>query len=94
VQVDVAVAGRRATTRACLDWTERQPHIGGAVGAAVGTRFLEVGWVTRHRSGRGLTVTPAGKTVLGESFEADLGEGGSAEAGAERASEARIAQLG
>jgi DNA-binding transcriptional ArsR family regulator len=74
VQVDAAVSGRRATTRACLDWTERRPHLGGAVGAAVGTRFLDAGWVIRHRSGRGLTVTPAGTTLLGESFGVDLGE--------------------
>ncbi|GIG34939.1 ArsR/SmtB family transcription factor [Cellulomonas pakistanensis] len=72
VAVDAAVAGRRATTRACLDWTERRPHLGGAVGAAVGTRFLDAGWVVRHRSGRGLTVTPAGETLLRESFGIDL----------------------
>lgn len=84
VQVDAAAAGRRATTRACLDWTERRPHLGGAVGAAVGTRFLDAGWVVRHRSGRGLTVTPAGEALLGGSFGIDLAERGAAGADAGR----------
>jgi DNA-binding transcriptional ArsR family regulator len=64
VDVDAAMAGRRATTRACLDWTERRLHLGGAVGAAVGARFLSAGWVVRHRSGRGLTVTASGDALL------------------------------
>ncbi|MDR7385724.1 ArsR/SmtB family transcription factor [Promicromonospora iranensis] len=64
VDVDGALSARRPTTRACLDWTERRPHLAGALGAAVGTRFLDAGWVNRHRSGRGLDVTPAGHDLL------------------------------
>ncbi|MFI6423818.1 ArsR/SmtB family transcription factor [Promicromonospora sp. NPDC050880] len=64
VDVDGAVAARRATTRACLDWTERRPHLAGALGSAVGARFLEAGWVVRHRSGRGLDVTEAGRALV------------------------------
>lgn len=64
VDVDAAVAARRPTTRACPDWTERRPHLAGALGAAVGRRFLEAGWLVRHRSGRGLTVTESGQAEL------------------------------
>ncbi|MCC2333098.1 ArsR/SmtB family transcription factor [Cellulomonas wangsupingiae] len=64
VDVDGAARARRPTTRACLDWTERRPHLAGALGAAVGARFLAAGWVVRHRSGRGLDVTAHGSRLL------------------------------
>ncbi|MBO9554903.1 winged helix-turn-helix domain-containing protein [Cellulomonas sp.] len=64
VDVDAAVGGRRATTRACTDWTERRPHLAGALGAAVGARFLRAGWVVRAPAGRGVRVTPTGLDML------------------------------
>ncbi|MFD7918077.1 ArsR/SmtB family transcription factor [Streptomyces sp. NPDC059740] len=76
VDVDAAVSARRTTTRACLDWTERRPHLAGAVGAAVGQRFLQAGWVVRHRSGRGLDVTEAGHALLRERWDIRLTSGG------------------
>jgi len=72
VDVDGAVSARRATTRACLDWTERRPHLAGALGSAIGVRFLDAGWVVRHRSGRGLDVTEAGRTLVRERWSIDL----------------------
>lgn len=74
VDVDGAVSARRATTRSCLDWTERRPHLAGALGSAVGARFLEAGWVTRHRSGRGLDVTAAGHDLVREAWGIDLAD--------------------
>ncbi|GAA1195698.1 ArsR/SmtB family transcription factor [Prauserella alba] len=64
VDVENAVRARRPTVRACLDWTERRPHLGGALGVAVALRFVETGWVVRHPSGRGVDVTPAGRDLL------------------------------
>jgi hypothetical protein len=74
VDVDGAVTARRPTTRACLDWTERRPHLAGALGSAVGTRFLEAGWVVRHRSGRGLDVTGAGRDMVRDLWGIDLAD--------------------
>jgi len=74
VDVDSALAARRTTTRACLDWTERRPHLAGALGAAVGTRFLDAGWVVRHRSGRGLDVTDPGRELLAREWGVDLSD--------------------
>jgi len=71
VDVDGALAARRPTTRACLDWTERRVHLAGALGAAVGARFLDAGWVART-SGRGLRLTPAGQDVLREAWGVEL----------------------
>ena len=64
--VDVGAVGglRRQTTRACLDWSERRPHLAGALGAAVLDALLERGWVRRRRPGRALTVTSAGAQGL------------------------------
>jgi DNA-binding transcriptional ArsR family regulator len=59
---------RRIFCRACLDWTERRPHIGGAVGAALAERCFELKWIERMREGRALIVTPAGRRGLVEFF--------------------------
>jgi DNA-binding transcriptional ArsR family regulator len=64
--IDVAAlrAGRRPLVRSCLDWTERRPHLGGAVGAALCERFLAEGWVTRVIGGRAVRVTAAGVQAM------------------------------
>ncbi len=51
--------GRRPVCRACLDWSERRSHLGGALGAAILSRLLENGWVRRD-AGRVVTFTCAG----------------------------------
>lgn len=52
--------GRRPLCRPCPDWTERRPHLGGALGALLADHALASGWVRRSVSGRGLTVTDSG----------------------------------
>ena len=52
---------RRSFARACLDWTERRPHLAGALGAALAEVFFTRGWVRRLPGGRAVTVTPAGR---------------------------------
>lgn len=68
--VDLGEAQRRRRTfcRPCLDWTERRLHVGGAVGAALAARCFELGWFTRLRDSRALTMTPAGRRGLDEVF--------------------------
>ncbi|MEO3754129.1 winged helix-turn-helix domain-containing protein [Streptomyces sp. B6B3] len=51
---------RRPLVRSCLDWTERRPHLAGALGAALCATALERRWVRRVGSGRAVTVTPEG----------------------------------
>jgi DNA-binding transcriptional ArsR family regulator len=60
VDVERARAARRPLTRSCLDWSERRPHLAGALGAAVLDALLGVGWVARRPGGRALVVTAAG----------------------------------
>ncbi|MFJ5778332.1 ArsR/SmtB family transcription factor [Streptomyces sp. NPDC093094] len=58
--------GRRPLVRACLDWTERRPHLAGAAGAALCRHALEAGWCVRIGSGRAVKVTTAGERAFGE----------------------------
>jgi DNA-binding transcriptional ArsR family regulator len=44
---------RRVLARPCLDWTQRRPHLAGAIPAAITTRLLELRLLTRT-TGRGL----------------------------------------
>jgi hypothetical protein len=60
--------GRRPVCRACLDWSERHSHLGGALGAAILGRLIEKQWV-RREAGRVLAFTCEGM----EGFEATFG---------------------
>lgn len=46
---------RRVFARICVDWTQRRPHLAGALPAALTRRFLDLGWLARG-TGRGLRV--------------------------------------
>jgi DNA-binding transcriptional ArsR family regulator len=68
VDLSAARNKRRMFCRPCLDWTERRPHIGGAVGAALAQRCFELKWIERVRDSRALAITPAGRRGLDEFF--------------------------
>ena len=72
VDLSAARSKRRVYCRPCLDWTERRPHIGGAVGAALAKRCFELKWIERVRDGRALTITPAGRRGLLEHFSLSI----------------------
>lgn len=59
---------RRSFAYTCLDWTERSHHIGGALGAALLSRFLEMRWVARRQGTRALRLTHAGHLGLEKVF--------------------------
>jgi DNA-binding transcriptional ArsR family regulator len=63
---------RRAFTRPCLDWTERRPHLAGAVGAAIAEHALAEQWVTRVPGTRALRVTDVGRRGFLEQFALNL----------------------
>jgi DNA-binding transcriptional ArsR family regulator len=56
VDLEAAGASRRRFATACLDWTERRPHLGGALGAAVLTSLRARGYVARGGRGRAVRV--------------------------------------
>jgi DNA-binding transcriptional ArsR family regulator len=65
---DVSVSGKRPFCRACLDWTERRPHIAGVVGASIALRCFDLGWVRRERNPRELAITPKGRSGFQREF--------------------------
>lgn len=64
VGITLPSGSRRPLVRACLDWTERRPHLAGAVGAALCGHALTVGWITRIGTTRALAVTDTGRHAL------------------------------
>jgi DNA-binding transcriptional ArsR family regulator len=66
IGVDLASArsSRRPLVLSCVDFTERRPHLAGAVGAALHRHFLARGWVVPVGSGRALRVTDEGGAAL------------------------------
>jgi DNA-binding transcriptional ArsR family regulator len=73
--VDLADAAkrRRHFCRSCLDWTERRPHIGGAVGAALANRCFALGWTERDKMLRAIRITAAGERGFRERFDLAIG---------------------
>lgn len=61
VEMESLHESKRHLARRCLDWTERRPHVSGALGAALLDRFLMDGWVARTRGSRALRVTLKGQ---------------------------------
>ncbi|MBY0573367.1 MAG: helix-turn-helix domain-containing protein [Undibacterium sp.] len=52
---------RRRFACSCLDWSERRPHLGGTLGAALLQHFIRHAWVERDLDSRALTVSSKGR---------------------------------
>ena len=63
----------RVLCRPCLDWSERRPHLAGAVGAALCAHSFEKGWIRRSDGTRAVTITPKGQRIFREQFGTQLG---------------------
>jgi DNA-binding transcriptional ArsR family regulator len=59
---------RRRFAYACLDWSERQPHIGGALGSALLKNALKRKWVVEHLDSRALSITSVGRREMLKRF--------------------------
>jgi DNA-binding transcriptional ArsR family regulator len=70
LDVDLAAArrSRRVFARACVDLTQRRPHIGGALGAALLDLYVARGWILRARRSRVVTITPKGQEAFRRTF--------------------------
>jgi len=64
--------GRRAVASRCLDWSERTPHLGGALGAALMKELETREWICRSQGTRSVTLTQAGKAGLRKQFGISL----------------------
>ena len=68
LDVDAARRSRRRFACPCLDWSERRPHLGGALGAACLQLALRRGWARQALDGRALTLTPKAEREMPELF--------------------------
>ncbi len=55
---------RRRFACSCLDWSERRPHLGGALGAAVLSAALKRRWVSQELDSRALSLTSRGRREM------------------------------
>lgn len=65
-------AQRRRFACACLDWSERRPHLAGALGAALMDLALSRRWVERDLDSRALEVTALGRREMADRFGAQV----------------------
>ena len=68
IDVTALQVRKRAFCRVCIDWTERRPHLGGSLGAALLCRCMDLGWTERERDSRALRVTSRGSEGFAASF--------------------------
>ncbi len=66
-EADLAPA-RTPLCRDCLDWTERQSHLGGRLGRLLLARMEADGWLHRREGSRALSVSPKGRSGFDQAF--------------------------
>jgi DNA-binding transcriptional ArsR family regulator len=64
IDIDRTRTLRRRFACACLDWSERRPHLGGALGAALLKVALKKKWVVHDLDSRALGVTSFGRREM------------------------------
>ena len=71
LDIDLSAVSRspRALARACVDLTQRRPHLGGALGAALLNLYIARGWILRIRRSRAVSITPKGNEAFGKLFD-------------------------
>lgn len=68
IDLDAMLALRRRFACACLDWSERRPHIGGALGAALLKLAIKRKWLVQDLDSRALDVTSLGRREMRTRF--------------------------
>ena len=76
IELPTRRSSRRHFCRLCLDWTERRPHIAGAVGAAITKRYFDLGWMERMKRSHAVIVTPSGRRGFQKTFGIEAPEPG------------------
>ncbi len=64
IDLEATRALRRRFAYACLDWSERRPHLGGGLAAAVLKIALKRRWVVQDLDSRALAVTALGRREI------------------------------
>jgi DNA-binding transcriptional ArsR family regulator len=78
IDLDSARAKRRRFAYACLDWSHRVPHLGGALGAALLDWMFRQRLLAPRKSTRAVRLTDAGQKRLTQHFALRLNRTGTA----------------
>ena len=60
---------KRPLCRSCMDWSERRPHVAGAVGRSLFQLFLDQHWIRRTPASRAVTITASGAGAFARHFD-------------------------
>ena len=72
LDLDELTRKRRSFSHACLDWSERRYHLGGALGHGLLTQLLNLEWIMRVPSIRAIKITEKGRAGFKEVFNLDI----------------------
>jgi DNA-binding transcriptional ArsR family regulator len=72
IDVEALRLRRRRFAYACVDWSERRPHVAGALGDALLRFALSQKWFERHLDSRALEITRLGRHQLQARFGLQL----------------------
>ena len=72
IDLEALESSRRPLFRCCTDWTERRPHVAGAVGAALLRHYKDERWLAPVKDSRKLIVTPTGRAGFARLFDIDI----------------------
>ncbi len=73
VDVSRAQVLRRRFAYPCLDWSERKPHLAGALGTVFLQNFLRLGWIVQDLDSRAIEITRKGQSQFARRWGIRLG---------------------
>jgi hypothetical protein len=68
IDLDTLRAQERPLSRACLDWSEKDHHLAGSLGAALTNELFRLGWLEGREASRVVMVTEVGREGLWNAF--------------------------
>ncbi len=72
VNIEASEKIRRAFARKCLDWSEREPHLAGYLGAQLLDKMTALDWFRKMKHSREIILTSEGKRKLYEFLKITL----------------------
>jgi len=74
IDVEAARSRRRLFIGPCLDWSERKPHLAGALGAAILHIALSRKWLIQDLNSRALEITSQGRREFRDRFALEFAQ--------------------